>query len=156
MLNYNKELKVLARELRKNMTDAEKLLWAKVRRKQFRGCQFYRQAIIDEYIVDFYCPQSKLVVEIDGGQHYYGDRLQNDKIRDRHLARLGLIVLRYSNYEVLQNIDMVLENIYEKLNPPAFGLTEGVTSMKMLIRYQPIPTNSSDLSELFPFAKGGK
>jgi very-short-patch-repair endonuclease len=125
MLNYNKDLKDLARELRKNMTDAEKLLWSKVSRKQFGGCQFYRQATISNFIVDFYCPAAKLVIEIDGGQHYYGDQLQDDDVRDHHLASLGLIVLRYSNLEVLQNIDLVLEHIYEKLNPPASPFAKG-------------------------------
>ncbi|MGH7850935.1 MAG: endonuclease domain-containing protein [Thermodesulfobacteriota bacterium] len=62
MLNYNKDLKALARELRKNMTDAEKLLWSKVRRKHFGGYQLYRQAIISNYIVDFYCPAAKMVI----------------------------------------------------------------------------------------------
>jgi very-short-patch-repair endonuclease len=125
MLNYNKDLKTLARELRKNMTDAEKLLWSRVRRKRFGGCQFYRQAIINNYIVDFYCPAAKLVIEIDGGQHYYGDQIQDDKVRDRHLTSLGLMVFRYSNLEVLQNIDLVLEHIYEKLNPPTSPFAKG-------------------------------
>lgn len=125
MLNYNKNLKVLARELRKNMTDAEKLLWSKVRRKQIEGRQFYRQAIVSNYIVGFYCPAAKLVIEIDGGQHYYGDQLQDDKVRDHHLTTLGLIVFRYSNIEVLQNIDLVVEHIYEKLNPPASPFAKG-------------------------------
>ena len=105
------------------MTDAEKLLWSKIRRKQFKGCQFYRQAIIGNYIVDFYCPEAKLVIEIDGGQHYHGDRSQDDKVRDLQLSSLGLKVFRYSNLEVLENIDMVMEHIYENLNPPVSGLT---------------------------------
>ena len=72
MLKYDNSLKHIARELRKNMTDAEKLLWSRIRRRQLSGYQFYRQRIIGSYIVDFYCPTARLVIEIDGGQHYYG------------------------------------------------------------------------------------
>ena len=63
MLYYNNKLKPLARQLRSNMTEAEKRLWSKIRRKQLRGRQFYRQRIIGNYIVDFYCPKDKLVIE---------------------------------------------------------------------------------------------
>ena len=118
---YNKNLKPLAAELRKNMTDAERLVWSKVRRKQLRGLQFYKQKILGEYIVDFYCHEANLVIEIDGGQHYTDEKIQSDKIRDKNLNRQGLTVLRYSNLDVLQNIDGVLEDIYQKiipLNPP--------------------------------------
>jgi len=67
MVFYNVGLKKYSQELRKNMTDAEKLLWSKLRRKQPKGQQVYRQRIIGNYIVDFYCPKAKLVIEIDGG-----------------------------------------------------------------------------------------
>jgi very-short-patch-repair endonuclease len=118
MLNYNKNLKPLAQNLRKNMTDAEKLLWSKVRMKQIAGLQFYRQTLIGDYIVDLYCPKAKLVVEIDGGQHYYGDGQKSDKARDNELSLLGLKVLRFSNLDVLQNIDAVLEQIYLNTKSP--------------------------------------
>jgi len=67
MLSYNKELKGFSRTLRKNMTSAEKLLWSKIRGKQLKNCQFYRQKIIGNYIVDFFCPKANLVIEVDGG-----------------------------------------------------------------------------------------
>ena len=70
MLSYNKDLKQLSRNLRSNMTDAEMLLWSRIRGKQLKGFQFYRQKIIGKYIADFYCPKASLVIEIDGGQHY--------------------------------------------------------------------------------------
>jgi very-short-patch-repair endonuclease len=117
MVHYNKKLKTLARKLRKNMTDAEQLLWSKIRRKQIRQYQFYRQRIIRNYIVDFYCPKARLVIEIDGGQHYSEEGVELDKLRDKHLADLGLRVVRLSNMDVLQNIDGVLEYIYEYLKP---------------------------------------
>ncbi len=118
MLNYNKNLMELARELRKNMTDAEKLLWSRISRRQVSGYQFYRQRIIGDYIVDFYCPVARLVIEIDGGQHYHGEGRESDKTRDSQLANIGLKVLRFSNLDVLKNIDIVLENIHGNLNPP--------------------------------------
>jgi very-short-patch-repair endonuclease len=118
MLRYNKKLKPLANELRKNMTDAEMLLWSRVRRKQLKGYQFYRQRTIGNYIVDFYCPKAKLVIEIDGGQHYFEEGVQADKLRDRDITNLGLQVLRFSNPDVLESMDEVLEHIYNKLKSP--------------------------------------
>jgi len=115
MLHYNKNLKALAPELRKNMTDAETLLWSKIRRKQIPEYQFYRQRIIGNCIVDFYCPKARLVIEVDGGQHYSQERVEFDKLRDKKLANLGLRVLRLSNMDVLQNIDGVMEYIYDHL-----------------------------------------
>ena len=70
MLLYNPKLKKYSQELRKNMTDAERQLWSKLRGKQLKGLQIYRQRIIGNYIVDFYCPKANLIIEIDGGQHY--------------------------------------------------------------------------------------
>jgi very-short-patch-repair endonuclease len=66
VLPYNKNLKKFARELRQNLTDAETFLWLKLRKRQVKNCRFYRQRIICNYIVDFYCPDAKLVIEIDG------------------------------------------------------------------------------------------
>ena len=70
MVYYNTHLNKFARELRNNMTDAERLLWSRLRNRQLKGKQVYRQKIIGDYIVDFYCPKAKLVIEVDGGQHY--------------------------------------------------------------------------------------
>ena len=67
MLFYKTKLKKYSQELRKNMTDAERLLWSRLRRKQLNNFQFYRQRIIGDFIFDFYCPKSKLVVEVNGG-----------------------------------------------------------------------------------------
>ena len=115
MLSYSGQLKQRSRELRKNMTDAEKLVWSKVRGKQPKDCQFYRQKVISNYIVDFYCPRAKLVIEIDGGRHYMSDGKQKDTVRDSDMNDLGLRVLRFSNREVSENIDGVVEVIFSHL-----------------------------------------
>ncbi len=115
MLPYNKSLNNLARNLRKNMTDAEKRLWSRIRRKQLKEIQFYRQKNIGDYIVDFYCPSAKLIVEIDGGQHYSGDTRTKDQKRDEFLNRLGFKVLRFSNSDVFENIEGVVQKIYNHL-----------------------------------------
>jgi very-short-patch-repair endonuclease len=115
MLPFDKKLKPFARNLRGNMTEAEQLIWAKIRRKQIGSLQFYRQKNIGHYIVDFYCPKGKLIVEIDGGQHYEIEGMKKDRERDRDLQMLGLSVLRFSDIDVLKNIDGVVEKIYEHL-----------------------------------------
>ena len=118
MLPYNKRLKKYSRELRTNMTDAERLLWSRIRRKQLKDCQFYRQKIIGNYIVDFYCPKSNLIIALDRGQHYSDEGMRKDKIRDNYLENLGLTVLRFSDRDVLKNLQGVLEAVWENLNPP--------------------------------------
>lgn len=97
MKPYNKNLKQASRDLRNNMTDAEKFLWSKIRNKQILGVQFYRQKPILNFIVDFYCPSANLVIECDGSQHYTDEGLEADRIRDHALEQLGLKVLRFDN-----------------------------------------------------------
>jgi len=115
MFTYNKKLRSYSRELRKNMTDAETLLWSKVRGKKLQGYQFYRQRIIGNYIVDFYCPKAKLVIELDGGQHYESQGVKKDQIRDEFIQSLGMRVLRFSDREIFKNVDGIIEKIYENL-----------------------------------------
>jgi len=87
------------------MTDAEKHLWAKIKMKQLKGYQFYRQKPIGDYIVDFFCPKEKLVVEIDGSQHLSDETVECDRIRDEYLSSLGLRVLRFTNTDVLKHVE---------------------------------------------------
>ncbi len=115
MLPYNKKLKGHARTLRKNMTDAERLLWSRIRRKQLKGYQFYRQRIIGDYIVDFYCPRRRLIIEVDGCQHYGKCGMAKEKERDAYLKIAGLRIRRFSDREVFKNLNGVLEKIYEDL-----------------------------------------
>ena len=101
-----------ARELRKSMTSAEILLWYKIRNRNL-GYRFTRQYIFDDrYIVDFYCPEKRLVIEVDGGQH---NENPADEIRDDYMQSKGCMVLRLWNNEVLQNLDGCLQKIMEVL-----------------------------------------
>ena len=108
MEQYRRSLKASARSLRTRMTDAEQMLWQRVCRKQMHGVQFYRQKPLLAYIVDFYCPAAKLVVELDGSQHAESTYLAKDQTRDAALAGLGLRVVRFDNRQVLLETDAVL------------------------------------------------
>ena len=110
------------------MTDAERLLWSKIRRKQLKGFQLYRQKIIGNYIADFYCPELKLVIEVDGGQHYSAEGRENDHMRDAYMTRAGITVVRFSDRDVLKNLEAVMEEIWKKLslkNPPSSPFFKG-------------------------------
>jgi very-short-patch-repair endonuclease len=112
MLHYSKDLKRVSQRLRRSSTDAEKHLWTRIKGKQIKGLQFYRQKIIERYVVDFYCPKARLVIELDGGQHYEDSMREKDITRDEVLKGLGLTVLRFSDREVLTDTDAVMEKIW--------------------------------------------
>jgi len=97
MLPYSPLTKPLARQLRKNQTPTEQLLWSRLRRQQILDVQFYRQKPIAGYIVDFYCFSAKLVIEIDDSQHYESDTIEYDTQRTKTLESLGLRVIRFNN-----------------------------------------------------------
>ena len=101
-----------ARQLRKNMTDAERSLWRLLRQRQINGLRFRRQVPIDHYIVDFACLEARLVIEVDGGQHFESE---TDKRRDACLHAQGFRVLRLWNNDVLSNPDGVHRVITETL-----------------------------------------
>jgi very-short-patch-repair endonuclease len=111
MLPYDGRLKERSQQLREDMTPAETFLWSKIRMKQLKSCWFYRQKPIGEYIADFYCPKAKLVVEVDGGQHFTDEIIDYDRVRNEYMASIGLTVLRFTNKEVLSNIAGVIEAI---------------------------------------------
>lgn len=105
------EIFCLASELRKNITKAEKLVWEKVRKKQILGLRFRRQHPIDKYIVDFYCHPARLVVEIDGDIHLKPVNKELDKIRTKDLINLDLIVIQFTNKQVFENLNEVVNAI---------------------------------------------
>jgi len=110
-----------ARDLRKHMTDAEQLLWFCLRRKQLAGFRFRRQHPIQRFILDFYCSEAKLVVELDGGQHNEDIAMSSDALRTAFLERHGIRVVRVWNNEVFQNLEGVLQMIYEVLQERVEG-----------------------------------
>ncbi len=115
MLNYQKRLKLNSRRLRSNMTDSERLLWFKLRRRQIGGIQFYRQKPIGNYVVDFYAPKAKLVIEVDGSHHMTKEDRAKDENRDNYLLKQGLKVLRFDNSRVLKDTEAVLETIFNAM-----------------------------------------
>src|SRR5262249_15604174 len=107
-----------ARSLRQNMTDAEQLVWRELRAHRFNGVSFRRQTPIEPYIADFVCHAAKLVIELDGGQHYEDSGRIRDERRDAFLASRRLRLLPFNNHDVLTNKDGVLETIAEYLAVP--------------------------------------
>jgi len=104
-----------ARALRGTMTDAEQLVWYCLRRKQLGGFRFRRQHPFERFVLDFYCCEVKLAIELDGGQHNEPDVKAHDKERTAFLARHGIQVLRFWNNEVFTNLEGVLQKIYDVL-----------------------------------------
>jgi very-short-patch-repair endonuclease len=104
-----------ARDLRKNQTDAEKKLWAVLRDRSLANVKFRRQFPIENYILDFYSPDIKLCIEADGGQHYTEDGKQQDEEREKVLAGLGIKVIRFSDRDILTNVEGVCEVIFRAI-----------------------------------------
>lgn len=113
-LPANKYLRKNARELRKNSTLSEVLLWNLLKNKRINGLDFDRQRIIGNYIVDFYCSKLKLVIEIDGCSH--DNKYIYDKKRDEYLKSLGLSVIHFDDHDVKFQIDKVILSIEEIIN----------------------------------------
>ena len=129
MKPYNKALKNISRQLRSNMTDAEQLLWKRLRRKQICGLLFNRQKPLLNFIVDFYCARAQLVIELDGSQHFEVDYKRQDQARDIALSNIGLTVLRFDNRQVLLETESVLAAIELQVRriPPNPPLIKGGT-----------------------------
>jgi len=114
----NPLIKDRRRCLRNNLTETEVIIWAHIKNKKL-GYKFRRQSSIDRYIVDFYCPKKKLVLEIDGGQHLEDKSILHDNKRTEYLNSLGIKVLRIYNNDVFDNIEGVIDKIkYELENTP--------------------------------------
>lgn len=111
-VNIDPQLLAFAKTMRHNATDAEALMWQVLRAKRFMGLKFRRQHVIKPYIVDFYCHEIGLVIELDGSQHGMDDVIEYDAERTKFLEALGLTVVRYWNNDVLGRTDMVLEGLW--------------------------------------------
>ena len=117
------EEKEKRRKLRNNMTNAEKLLWERIRNRQLRNKRFLRQYSVVKYVIDFYCPEIKLAIEVDGDTHESEEEILYDKNRQEEIENFGISFLRIKNEEIFVNIDKVILKIEAindgtPLNPP--------------------------------------
>lgn len=99
------------RNLRRNQTDAERKLWSKLRNRQLFGIKFSRQFSVGNYILDFCSPEYKLAIEADGGQHYEDIGKKKDEVRTKELSKSGIEIIRFSDMDILNNIEGVCEAI---------------------------------------------
>lgn len=110
-VRYQNSLTFMSQRNRKNMTEAEKIIWDKVLSRDKTGYRFLRQKPIDRFIFDFYCPKLLLVIEIDGGSHI--KKKGTDELRDKFLKQIGITTIRFTNDEVVNNIEQVKKKINE-------------------------------------------
>jgi very-short-patch-repair endonuclease len=120
---FNQEkTKQLRRSLRKQMPRAEVIVWSKIRAYQLLGFKFRRQYSVGAYILDFYCPSGKLGIELDGDTHAGVQAERHDRERDAFLNEHGIHALRFTNFDVFENLEGVLDTICEKLTSPNLSL----------------------------------
>ncbi|MEP4535537.1 MAG: DUF559 domain-containing protein [Cyclobacteriaceae bacterium] len=118
IIPYDPRLVPLARKLRNDMTLGEILLWNEIKNKQL-GVRFSRQIPIDQYIVDFYCKDLMLAIEVDGSTHYHDDQPEKDQRRQERLESLGVCFLRFDDLDVKSDINWVVNEIQHWIdNPP--------------------------------------
>ncbi len=115
-LHYNRtKEKWRRKDLRKKSTKAEKILWEYLRNRKLAGFKFKRQYSVDAFIIDFYCPKVKLGVELDGEVHFTDEAKEYDENRSGFLSDFGIELIRFNNDEVVNNVEMVLNKIKQKL-----------------------------------------
>jgi len=112
----SKNIFLRAIELRNNMTLAEKLLWEELKRKEIFNARFKRQHPIDIFVVDFYCHKHKLAIEVDGEIHLKEEVLEYDDGRSHDIEKLGIKILRFTNKDVIENIEMVKKRILQEIS----------------------------------------
>ena len=111
----NPKMKEKRKKLRANVTNAERLLWIQLKGKAINGYKFRRQHSIGYYVTDFYCPKVNLAVEIDGETHCSDEEIENDKESQGLIENLGIHFLRFTNQEVFEAMDTVIEKIKNKI-----------------------------------------
>jgi len=114
ILPYNPKLKAYARKLRKSAVLSEVILWEAIKKRSF-GIEFHRQVPIDNYIVDFYCHELMLAIEIDGSIHELEEVKANDIVRQKRLEQLGVNFIRFEDFDVKNNIEFVLKDLAVKI-----------------------------------------
>ncbi|WP_414549561.1 endonuclease domain-containing protein [Anabaena sp. CCY 0017] len=122
---YNKNTELEKRRiLRQNITKAEKLIWDKIRDRQLENCKFRRQYSVDRFVIDFYSPELKLAIEIDGDSHFQDGAAEYDQVRQEFMESVGIKFIRFTNNDVYGNLSGVLESIAQyiqnlRTSPPA-------------------------------------
>ncbi len=113
IIPYRRDLKKRAQEFRKNQTDAEEELWQRIRKKSL-GVEFHRQVPMLDYIIDFYCHEIGLAIEVDGSSH--DNNFLEDAQRQGRIEEYGVRFIRFSNKEILTEMDLVLKNLRESIS----------------------------------------
>jgi very-short-patch-repair endonuclease len=119
--------KIKRKTLRKNLPLAEIILWDRLKGRQLSGYKFRRQYSVEDFVIDFYCPELKLAIEVDGDSHYREDALLSDKKRQIGIETFGIRFLRFTNREIYENVEGVLLKIQERIKqitsptPPCKG-----------------------------------
>ncbi len=115
MFNYNKKTLLGNRKrLRNNSTPAEAALWSLIKNRQLEGRKFRRQHSIGDYILDFYCPEEKIAIELDGEDHYWEEGIRRDKLKNAYAKSLGIEIIRFENKIVFKHPEFVLKTIKNK------------------------------------------
>jgi very-short-patch-repair endonuclease len=126
-LKNDPHIKERRRELRRRQTEAERFLWGALRNRHLQGLKFFRQYSFGPYILDFYCPEKSLAIELDGGQHNLPENRAYDADRTAYLEAHGVEVIRFWNSDVMQDVQAVLQVIAqqatESVTPPVLPLT---------------------------------
>jgi very-short-patch-repair endonuclease len=112
----DRRLVEFAKQMRREMTEPEKQLWLQLRAKRFEGIKFRRQNVVGKYIADFYSRSARLIIEVDGDSHAF--QHDYDKVRENYLRALGFNVIRFTNFDVMANIEGVLVVVSQHLTPP--------------------------------------
>jgi len=150
IIPYNPKLKVLAKELRSNMTTSEILLWNHLKNKQMLGCDFDRQRPIGNFIVDFYCKELSLAIEIDGDSHTFN--YENDEARQLSLEKLGVSFLRFEDIEIKNNMNNVLRVIenWIQVNKPTPGPSQegNLDRERLSCKNKPTPNPSEEGNQI--------
>ncbi len=114
-------LRQRAKQMRRAMTPAERLLWSHLRNDQLDGLRFRRQQPVGPYVADFMCPKIKLIVEVDGDVHATAEQLEKDRVRTEYLVGHGLYVMRFNNREVLSDVEECVEEVRRWVSERASG-----------------------------------
>ena len=115
IIPYQSNLKLLARELRNNSTKSEFQFWQLVKGKQL-GVQFHRQVPIDAFIIDFYCHELLLGIELDGNSHFSEEHIEKDKLRDKRLTEQGVKIIRFTDSQIFDDTRFVLDSVRNKIS----------------------------------------